>query len=79
MKKVMTSKKQKKPKALSLKVHAPFKSKILKDSEVVADTLLECIKTGNLESFREVLFAHLMTVNKMALAKKSWNWKTHSL
>lgn len=54
-----------------MKVHAPFKSKILKDSEVIADTLLECIKTGDLESFREVLFAHLMTVNKVALAKKA--------
>lgn len=71
MAKIATSKKQKKSKALSLKVHAPFKSKILKDSEVVADTLLECIKTGDLESFREVLFAHLMTVNKVALAKKA--------
>lgn len=71
MAKIATSKKQKKSATKSLKVHAPFKSKILKDSEVVADTLLECIKTGDLESFREVLFAHLMTVNKMALAKKA--------
>ncbi len=71
MAKIATSKKQKKSATKSLKAHAPFKSKILKDSEVVADTLLECIKTGDLESFREVLFAHLMTVNKMALAKKA--------
>lgn len=71
MAKIATSKKQKKSATKSLKVHVPFKSKILKDSEVVADTLLECIKTGDLESFREVLFAHLMTVNKMALAKKA--------
>lgn len=71
MAKIATLKKQKKSATKSLKVHVPFKSKILKDSEVVADTLLECIKTGDLESFREVLFAHLMTVNKMALAKKA--------
>lgn len=72
MAKIATSKKQKKSAAKkSLKVHAPFKSKILKNSEVVADTLLDCIKTGDLESFREVLYAHLMTVNKMALAKKA--------
>lgn len=69
MKKVSTSIKQKKSVTKSLKVHAPFKSKILKDSEVVADTLLECIKVGDLESFREVLYSHLMTVNKVALAK----------
>lgn len=71
MGKIATLKKQKKSVTKSLKVHVPFKSKTLKDSEVVVDTLLECIKTGDLESFREVLFAHLMTVNKMALAKKA--------
>ena len=71
MAKIATSKKQKKSATKSLKVHVPFKSKILKDSEVVADTLLECIKTGDLDSFREVLFAHLLTVNKVALAKKA--------
>lgn len=71
MPRIATLKKQKKSATKSLKVHAPFKSKILKDSEVVADTLLECIKTGDLDSFREVLFAHLLTVNKVALAKKA--------
>lgn len=71
MAKIATLKKQKKSATKSLKVHVPFKSKILKDSEVVADTLLECIKTGDLDSFREVLFAHLLTVNKVALAKKA--------
>ena len=71
MAKIATLKKQKKSATKSLKVHVPFKSKILKESEVVADTLLECIKTGDLESFREVLFAHLLTVNKVALAKKA--------
>jgi DNA-binding phage protein len=55
----------------SLKVHAPFKSKELKDVELVIDTLLECIKTGDIETFREVLMAHLMTVNKVKLAQKA--------
>lgn len=71
MAKTATSKKQKKSATKSLKVHAPFKSKILKNSKIVADILLDCIKTGDLETFREVLYAHLMTVNKVELAKKT--------
>ncbi len=54
-----------------MKVHEPFTSKELKDSKLVVETLLECIKTGDLESFQEVLIAHLMTANKTEIAKKS--------
>ena len=54
-----------------MKVYAPFKSKELKNVELVIDTLLECIKTGDIETFREVLMAHLMTVNKVKLAQKA--------
>jgi DNA-binding phage protein len=43
----------------------------LKNSKLVSETLLECIKTGDLESFRDVLAAHLMTVNKVKIAKKA--------
>jgi DNA-binding phage protein len=53
----------------SLKVHVPFASKELKDARLVAETLLDCIKTGDLDSFREVLISHLMTVNKVQIAK----------
>jgi len=52
-----------------LKKHIPFKSSEFKKTDLVADTLLECIKTGDLDSFREVLTAHLMTVNKTQIAK----------
>lgn len=55
----------------SLRVHEPFTSKELKDSHLVAETLLECIRSGDLEAFREVLMSHLMTVNKVAVAKKA--------
>jgi DNA-binding phage protein len=55
----------------SLKEHAPFSSRELKDSHLVAEALLECIKSGDVESFREVLVAHLMTMNKSAIAKKA--------
>lgn len=43
----------------------------MKNVELVIDTLLECIKTGDIETFREVLMAHLMTVNKVKLAQKA--------
>lgn len=71
MAKVATSKKQKKSGMKSLKAHAPFTSKELKNSQLVIDTLLECIRNGDIESFREVLTAHLMTLNKAGLAKKA--------
>ena len=71
MAKTVTSKEHKKLGTKSLKAHAPFKSKELKDVELVIDTLLECIKTGDIETFREVLMAHLVTVNKVKLAQKA--------
>lgn len=71
MRKNETSKKQKRSVTKSLRVHVPFASKELKNSKLVVETLLECIKTGDLQSFRDVLLAHLMTVNKMSLAAKA--------
>ena len=71
MAKVKTSKKQKKFGTKSLRVHAPFTSKELKDHSLVAETLLECIKTGDIDAFRDVLVAHLMTANKSEIAKKA--------
>ncbi len=71
MAKTATSKGQKKSGTKSLKAHAPFKSPELKDVDLVVDTLLDCIKTGDIETFREVLTAHLMTVNKAGIAKKA--------
>lgn len=71
MAKAATSKMRKKSVTKSLKAHAPFASKELKNPKVVVETLLGCIRTGDTEAFREVLTAHLLTVNKMALAKKA--------
>src|SRR5581483_334956 len=71
MAKVVTLKKQKRSATKFLKAHEPFASKELRDKKLVIETLLDCIKTGDLDSFREVLIAHLMTVNKMAIAKKA--------
>lgn len=71
MGKAKTSKKQKKSETKSLKAHVPFTSKELKNSKLVAETLLDCIRSGDTASFREVLTAHLMTVNKTKTAKKA--------
>ena len=71
MAKTVTSKGQKKSKTLALKAHVPFKSPELKDVDLVVETLLDCIKTGDIDTFREVLTAHLMTVNKAGIAKKA--------
>ena len=55
----------------SLRENVPFQSDILRNSNEIINVLLECIQNNDLDSFREVLAAHLMTVNKMELAKKA--------
>lgn len=35
------------------------------------ETLFDCIRTGDIESFREVLTAHLMTIINAGFAKKT--------
>ncbi len=71
MRKTATKKKQKRSGTKSLKAHEPFASPELKNSPLVAEALLECIRSGDLDSFREVLMAHLMTVNKVDVAKRA--------
>ena len=48
-----------------------FSSELLKNPETVAEALLDCIRFGDMESFREVLAAHLETVNKADFARKT--------
>ena len=71
MPKKKTFSRQKKSETKFLKEHDPFKSDLLKDPKIVIEALLDCIRFGDTASFREVLAAHLMTVNKTDLAKKS--------
>lgn len=56
--------------AKSLKAHVPFKSTELKDVDLVLDILLDCIMTGDIGTFRDVLIAHLITVNESEIGKK---------
>lgn len=52
-------------------VHVPFSSPELKDPKLVSEALLECIKVGDLNAFRDVLTSFLLTANKSNLAKKA--------
>ena len=71
MGKVEILRKRKKSKKKFLKEHVPFTSKELKNSKLIVDTLLECIRIGDLDSFREVLAAHVMTINKVKFVQKA--------
>ncbi len=37
----------------------------------MSETLLECIRTGDVDSFRDVLASHITSSNKLRLAKKT--------
>lgn len=54
MPKAKISRKQKKFGMKSLRIHEPFTSKELKNPSLVAETLLECIKTGDIVSARSL-------------------------
>jgi DNA-binding phage protein len=48
-----------------------MKSPELKNSRLVSETLLECIRTGDLDVFRDVLASHIMSTNKLQLSKRT--------
>lgn len=54
-----------------LKVYEPYSNPDLKDSKIVAEALLDCLKHGDTEAFRDVLVSFLMTANKKKLSKVS--------
>ena len=70
MNKKKTLKKQKASKKIYLTRHIPFTNAKLKDSKATAKALAECFHEGDIESFRDVLVAHLMTINKTKTAKE---------
>ena len=51
--------------------HKSFTSKELKNSKIVVKALVDCLNDGDTESFRDVLISHLITKNKVELARKS--------
>jgi DNA-binding phage protein len=74
MGKAKTLKKQKKysvkSKAPILVVHDPFSSQ-LADPKLIKKAVLQALVDGDLEAVRDVLIAHLQTVNKSNLASKT--------
>jgi DNA-binding phage protein len=46
-------------------------SKTLKDRKLVLDTLLDCLVRNDVETFQDVLVAHLRTVSKSKLASET--------
>ena len=54
-----------------LKEYDSSKSKTLIGPEAVREALLDCVQTGDTETFREVLVAYIKRTNKTSLAKKT--------
>ena len=71
MPKTKISDEQKVSETKYLKEHEPFSNPDLKNSDFVAEVLLDCIKSGELDSFRDVLTSYLSSINKTELAKKA--------
>ncbi len=71
MDKTETSDRPKKSDKKSLTEYVPFQSEELKDSSLISEVLLESVRTGDPESFREVLTAHLLTVNKTNFSRQT--------
>ncbi len=46
-------------------------SKTLKNKQLVLETLLDCLVRNDVDSFRDVLVAHLRTVSKSELARQA--------
>lgn len=51
--------------------HKPQKSAELRSIKWVSEALVQCLETGDMAAFREVLAAHILTVNKSKLAADS--------
>ncbi len=51
--------------------HRPHSSSELKTLKAVSEALVDCLSTGDLDTFREVLAAHILTMNKSRLAVQS--------
>ncbi len=65
------SKNRKSSKERPFIAHSTFQGLQLENSKRVSDTLLECIRTGELTTFRDVLASFIMSTNKLHLAKKA--------
>ncbi len=70
MAKVKTSKKQKDFLLNGLRKFEPD-PKLLSDNKLVIEALMEALLTNDVATFRDVLIAHLRTLSKTELAKRT--------
>lgn len=70
MGKAKTSKKCKASSPRTLTKHEPD-AKLLTDKKLVVEVLIESLLANDLDTFRDVLIAHLRTISKTDLAKKT--------
>src|SRR5579862_781712 len=70
MAKTATSGKRKRSSPGLLKKHDPFGGK-LKDASIVKEVLIEALMENDLETFQDVLIAHLRSVSKSKLSAKT--------
>src|SRR5690348_813830 len=71
MAKQVLLKKKKPAEKKSLIAHSSLTSTEAKDSKLVSDTLLECIRSGDVDSFRGVLASYITSCNKLRFCKKT--------
>jgi len=70
MAKAKTSKKQKKSSHDILTKHETD-TKLLRDKKLIMEVLIESLIQNDLDTFRDVLIAHLRTLSKTELARKT--------
>lgn len=70
MAKVKISRKQKISSLNTIKKHEPDR-KLLRDKKLIVEVLLDAILQNDLDTFRDVLIAHLRSISKTDLAKKT--------
>jgi len=70
MAKAKTSKKQKTSSLRTLTKYEPD-TKLLSDKKLIVEVLIESLLANDLDTFRDVLIAHLRTLSKTDLAKKT--------
>jgi DNA-binding phage protein len=70
MGKAKISKKQKPSLPRTLTKHKPD-AKLLANKKLVVEVLIDALLTNDLDVFRDVLIAHLRTISKTELAKKT--------
>lgn len=71
MAKTKTFKKPRGSKRSQLKDYDPYNQPELQDVQLTIEVLHDCIEEGDVDLFRETLYAHLRSVNKLQFAERA--------